>query len=288
MSNILVTGGAGFIGTHLIKRLLKEGHKVTSLDNYLAGKVENHQEGATYIKGDTNNIHELVGHGGERFDVVFHLGEYSRIAPSFDDIKTVWDCNSNGNFKVLEFCRQNNIKIVYAGSSTKFAAEGPNHSPYSFTKAKAADLVKNYHTWYGLRYAICYFYNVFGEGYDSAPVAGYESVISVFEKQYKAGKPLTICGTGHHRRAFTFVDDIVDGLIKSWYYPDCEEFQLNNPKEYSILEIAKMFGGEIIHLPDRRGDRSTSATTNNNARELLNWEATMDITEWIKNIKDDT
>lgn len=284
MSTILVTGGAGFVGSNLIKRLKNEGHYIVSIDDYSSGKKTNHVEGVRYVNAPT---HEIKQHMDDKFDVVFHLGEYSRISTSFDDIRKVWYSNSLGTFEVLDYIinNTNTKKIIYAGSSTKFAEEGVNHSPYSFTKGKSAEMVKNYSDWFGLDYAICYFYNVFGDGYDSSPVPGYESVVSVFEKQYKKGEPLTICGSGHQRRAFTYVDDIVDGLIKAWKYPDNEEFQLNNPKEYSIIEIANMFTDNIIHIPARKGDRSASITTNNNARELLNWETTMDVTEWIEKLK---
>lgn len=285
MSNILVTGGAGFVGSNLIKRLVLEQHNVTSIDDYSAGKKENHHPGVTYIDSHTMYINNDML--SNKYDVVFHLGEYSRIATSFDDIERVWNSNSLGSFKVLEFCKKHKIKIVYAGSSTKFAAEGTNHSPYTFTKAKTVELIQNYSTWYNLPYAICYFYNVFGPGYDSSPVPGYESVISIFEKQWKNNQPLTVCGSGSQRRSFTYVDDIVDGLIRSWKYEDNIEVQLNNYNDYSILEIATMFGSDIKFIPVRPGDRKNSASTNNNAREKLNWSTTMDVKDWILKIKNE-
>lgn len=285
MKNVLVTGGAGFIGSNLIKRLKSEGHNVTSIDNYSAGKVENHINGVNYINMHTKDFNKNNQLFYTKFDVVFHLGEYSRIVSSFDDIYEMWYSNSLGTFNIVEYCKKNNVKIVYAGSSTKFADEGVNHSPYSFTKAKSSDLIKNYGEWFGLNYSICYFYNVFGEGYDSSPVDGYESVISVFEKQYKKNQPLTICGDGKQTRSFTYVGDIVDGLIKAWKYEENEEFQLNNENKYTILEIATMFSDNITFTPPRAGDRLTSTATDNNSRELLNWDTTMNVDEWIRNLK---
>ncbi len=284
MSRILVTGGAGFIGTNLIERLFLDQHEITSIDNYSSGKEENHIEGVQYVKGHTKDMKQVLK--GENYDAVFHLGEYSRIATSFEDIKKVWESNSLGTFSVLEYCRQNNIKkIVYGASSTRFASEGVGHSPYSFTKSKSVDLIKSYADWYGLKYAICYFYNAFGPKYDSSPTPGYESVISVFEKQYKSNLPLTICGSGKQKRAFTYVGDIVDGLIRSWKYDKNDEFELNNHKTYSILEIAKMFETDIAFVPARPGDRVSVAVESNKAREVLGWQTTKEVTDWIERIK---
>lgn len=284
MSKILVTGGAGFIGSNLIERLTLDQHEVVSIDNYSSGKEENHIKNVKYIKGHTKDIFELLK--DEKYDIVFHLGEYSRIATSFEDIKKVWESNSLGTFSVLEYCRQNNIKkIVYGASSTRFASEGVGHSPYSFTKSKSVDLIKNYANWYDLKYSICYFYNAFGPKYDSTPVPGHESVVSVFEKQYRSGKPLTVCGNGEQKRAFTYVGDIVDGLIKSWTYNKNEEFELNNQAVYSILEIAKMFETDIVFVPSRPGDRQDVTIESNKARDILGWTTTKQIADWIKEIK---
>jgi len=284
MSKILVTGGAGFVGSNLIESLKKDNHQIVCIDDYSSGKEANHIKDVEYIKGHTKDIFSLLS--GERYDVVFHLGEYSRIATSFDDIKKVWESNSLGTFSVLEYCREHNIKkIVYGASSTRFANEGVDHSPYSFTKSKSVDLIKSYSKWYGLQYSICYFYNVFGPRYDSSPVPGHESVVSVFEKQFKSKKPLTVCGTGEQKRAFTYVGDIVSGLIKSWKYNLNEEFELNNQSVYSILDIAKMFEAEIVFVPPRPGDRLDVSVESTKSRDLLGWQTTKQITDWIEEIK---
>jgi len=295
MKKILVTGGAGFVGSNLVKRLKQEGHEVIVLDNYSAGKKENEIEGVTYVRLDTKDIAFLelsifAQHGKKKSfepDLVYHLGEYSRIHPSFVDYDKVWQYNTVGTFEVLKYCNSRNIKIVYAGSSTKFAKEGTDHSPYSLTKAMSIDLVKAFSKWYGLKYSICYFYNVFGPGYDSSPVKGYESVISIFDKQCKSGQPLTISGDGHQKRMFTYVEDIVDGLIRSADYPENDEFELGNPiKSYTILEIAKMFTDNIQFIEARKGDRSDSVLlTYDETCTKLNWKPTMSIEEWITYLK---
>ena len=283
--NILITGGVGFVGFNLVKKLKNEGNNIIVIDNYSSGKHENEVEGVLYIEDHTKNINKIE----LPFipDVVFHLGEYSRIHPSFNEYEKVWEYNTLGTFEVVTYCLKNNIKIVYAGSSTKFAEEGVNHSPYSFTKSIGVELIKNFSKWFGLRYSICYFYNVFGPGYNSSPIKGYESVVSIFEEQYKNNKPLTVTGDGSQKRMFTYVEDIVDGLIKSYFYPQNDEFELGNPiKSYTILEIAKMFSNNIEFIEARKGDRVDSVLINyKETCDKLNWFPTMSIEEWIKKLK---
>src|SRR5579859_4845533 len=146
---ILVTGGAGFIGSHLVERLVALGHRVISLDSYFTGARESHVPGVDYREGHTRDIERLVP---ESPDLVYHLGEYSRVEKSFEDpIHLVWDMNVAGTFAVLEFCRKRNAKLVYAGSSTKFAdeGEGRTQSPYAWSKAANTELVRNYGEWFG-------------------------------------------------------------------------------------------------------------------------------------------
>lgn len=280
--NVLVTGGAGFVGTNLIIALKEEGHNIVSIDNYCHGKKEHHQSGVEYLIGHTKDISAICE--GRPFDVVFHLGEHSRIVPSFTEMREVWQSNSEGTFNVLEFCKNRGIKIVYAGSSTRFAKEGEGHSPYSFTKSKNCDLIKCYSQWYGLKYAITYFYNVFGP-YQDCRNDQYDSVISVFEKRWATGLPITVCGTGLQSRCFTYVGDIVSGLIKAWKFQGNEEFQFNNKKQFSILEIAKMFSDKIEFIPARPGDRNESSSDCIKSMLLLGWNTTKDVDEWIQEKK---
>lgn len=281
--NIVVTGGAGFIGTNLIMALRLQGHNnIISIDNYSSGKKANHQEGVRYINGHTADIFSICD--SINVDGVFHLGEHSKIVPSFTEIREVWKSNVEGTFNVIEFCKSRKCKLVYAGSSTKFAKEGEGHSPYSFTKAKNCDLIKYYSDWYGLKYAICYFYNAFGQYQDTCD-NGYETVISIFEKQWKDKRALTICGDGSQRRSFTYVNDIVNGLFKAWEYEDDDEFQLSNPKQFSILEIAKMFSDNIQFIKPRPGDRTDSVSDCSKSKLLLDWNTTVDVDEWIKQRK---
>lgn len=285
--NILVTGGAGFVGSNLVKRLKSENHNIVVIDNYSAGKKENENVGVVYIDNDTKNINSIELPFDP--DVVFHLGEYSRIHPSFAEYERVWNYNTVGTFEVLNFCKQRNIKIIYAASSTRFAKEGINHSPYSLTKSMSVELIKGFAKWYDVNYAICYFYNVFGPGHDSSPVPGYESVISIFERQFKNNEALTVVGDGQQERMFTYVEDVVDGLIRSWHYEENDEFDLVNPvRSYKILEIANMFSNNIQFVESRKGDRITSdPQVYDDTCTKLNWKPSVTIEQWIKEFVDE-
>ena len=281
---VLVTGGAGFIGSNLIGALLKKKtNKVVSLDNYSTGKRENHIIGAKYIKGDTRNIEKLIL---IKPDVVFHLGEYSRVEKSFYDIKTVWESNKDGTFAVLEFCRKRNIKIIYAGSSTKFAngGLGRDQSPYAWTKASNTELVRNYGQWFDLPYAVTYFYNVYGSREIST--GPYATVIGIFKEQFKSGKALTIVSPGTQMRNFTYVDDIVSGLILVGEKGSGDNYGLGSIKSFSILDIAHMFDAKIKMLPERKGNRTDSFIDTNRSEKELGWCAKKNIPDYIKEFVD--
>ncbi len=275
---ILVTGGAGFIGSHLIERLLRDNHHVISLDNYFTGSRANHIVGAEYREGHTKDI---MRHVPERVDMVYHLGEYSRVEKSFDDVALVWDLNKNGTFSVLEYCRARRTKIVYAGSSTKFGdgGLGRDQSPYAWSKASNTELVRNYGAWFGMPYAITYFYNVYGPR--EITKGPYATVIGIFKEQYKNGQPLTVVSPGTQKRNFTHVKDIVEGLVAIGERGAGDEYGLGNNHAYSILEIAKLFDAPIAMLPERKGNRmSATLDTSRSERELL-WCATHDVKDYI-------
>lgn len=278
---ILVTGGAGFIGSNLIEELTKNpDYEVYSLDNYFTGKRENHIAGAKYIKGSTKDISKLIKF---KPDLIFHLGEYSRVEQSFSDLPIVWDYNIAGTFAVLEFCRKNNSKIVYSGSSTKFGKFNNNglarsESPYAWTKAVNTELVVNYASWFDLEYAITYFYNVYGPREISE--GKYATLIALFKEKTRRKEPLTIVSPGSQRRNFTYVGDIVKGLILVGEKGSGDHFGLGSEKSYSILQIAKMFGGQIKMLPERRGNRM-DASLDVSRSQTLGWKSEVQIEDYI-------
>ncbi len=272
----LVTGGAGFVGTHLCERLASLGYRVISLDNYFTGSRDNHVQGVEYREGHTKDIEQLIS---EKPDIVYHLGEYSRTEKSLTEPALVWDLNAVGTFAVLEFCRKQKVKLVYAGSSTKFAdgGLGRDQSPYAFTKATNTELVRNYGDWFGLQYAITYFYNVYGPG---ERAGSYGTVIEIFKQKKLKGEALTVNAPGTQRRNFTHVDDIVDGIVLVGEKGEGDEFGLGNEESYSIIDVAEMFGGEIIINPEVQGNRMDSVIDVSKSK-LLGWQAKKSLKEYI-------
>jgi UDP-glucose 4-epimerase len=279
---VVVTGGAGFVGSHLCERLVAEGHAVISLDNYFTGTPENHVAGVAYRTGHTKDI---AKHIPETPDLVFHLGEYARTEKSFEDIEQVWDLNKTGTFAVLEFVRRRGCKLVYAGSSTKFAdqGEGRDQSPYAWTKATNTELVENYAVWYDIEYAITYFYNVYGPREMSGP---YGTLIRIFTELYRVGQPLTITAPGTQTRNFTHVADIVAGLMVVAEKGQGDGYGIGADQSYSVLDVAKMFGGETVLMPERPGNRLTSGVDNQKLK-ALGWQQKHTLTDWIEQVKKD-
>jgi len=282
MKKILVTGGAGFIGSHLCEKLVEnKDNDVYSLDNYFTGSINNHVENVTYVEGNTKDIDELISFSP---DMVYHLGEYSRVEQSFDDINKVWEYNKDGTFAVLEFVRKHGCKILYAGSSTKFGdgGLGRSASPYAWTKATNTELVINYGNWFNIPYAITYFYNVYGEREIST--GRYATLIALFKEKAKRNELLTVVSPGTQKRNFTHIDDIINGLILVGENGYGDEFGIGSPEAYSILEIAKMYSDDIIMLPERKGNRMT-ADVMSRKTEALGWKSTKSVKDYIKEMR---
>ena len=284
--NVLVTGGAGFVGTNLIKRLVSEGHNVVSVDNYFTGFKTNHVEGAKYVNEDISfrkrNWNPYLDNG-ETFDVVYHLAAIARIQPSFKNPVGYFQTNANGTLYIADFCVQNNIPLIYAGSSSHHSGKFKN--PYTFSKDIGEEIIKLYQEHFNLKSSIARFYNVYGPHH--LKDGGYCTLIGRWEKLLEDNEPLTIYGDGEKRRDFTHIDDIVDGLIKihekeKWGFI----FEFGRGKNYSILDIAKMFGGEITFLDDKPGEAQTTLCDSTLANIHLNWYPKINIEDYIKSYLD--
>jgi len=280
---ILVTGGAGFIGSNLCENLAQNSnYEVYSLDNYFTGSEKNHKKNVKYIKGNTSDIENLIKFEPSK---VFHLGEYSRVEQSFEDIERVLKFNKIGTFAVLEFCRKIKCKIIYAGSSTKFGDRGlcKTESPYAWSKYSNTELVTNYGEWFKIPYAITYFYNVYGKGEIST--GKYATLIALFKEKYKNNEEMTVVSPGTQRRNFTHIDDTIKGLILVGENGIGDNYGIVSPESFSILEIAEMFNKDKIKmLPERRGNRMEADVVSEKIIKL-GWKAEHSIKDYIENFK---
>jgi len=281
---ILVTGGAGFVGSNLIKKLLELGNEVHSLDDYSAGLKENEINGAIYHNGDINTIHKL----DKDFELIYHLAALSRIQPSFKYPTITFNSNTLGTQSVCEFARKINATLIYSGSSSKH--HNPTLSPYAMSKYLGEELIKMYKNVYNLKANIVRFYNVYGEGelVDSHMAA----VIGIFRNQIEKGLPITIHGDGEQRRDFTYIDDIVDGLIKiseSDIIHD-DAWELGSGKNYSINEVFDIFKDnfvniEKVYIQDIKGNYRETIRTNDDALTKLKWNPKGNLKQYINKLK---
>ena len=264
IKKILVTGGAGFVGTNLINLLLKKTKfKIISIDDYSSGTKNNHIRNniVKYYRANTKNIAEIIKNPREII-AVFHFGEFARIYQSFKKMNQCINSNSVGTNAVFNYCLKNKIKLIYSATSASLGNKGndKNLSPYAFTKAKNLELLENLKKWFNFKYEVIYFYNVYGpyqicEG-DMA------TVIGIFENHYKKRKSLPVVKPGTQTRRFTHIFDTVDVCYMAWKRKLCRHYSIANKKEYSIKEVAKMFNTKIRYLPKRKGERYASALTN--------------------------
>tara|TARA_A100001015_G_C15003944_1_gene719814 strand:+ start:1220 stop:2080 length:861 start_codon:yes stop_codon:yes gene_type:complete len=280
--NILITGGAGFIGSNLAERLLKDGHNVLSIDDYSFGTKDNELDGVKYINDDIENILSIQA----KIDICFHLAAKARVQPSFEDPVDYFRVNAKGTMKVMEWAKENKVKVVYAGSSSKHFS--PEDSPYAMYKFLGEQICKLYKKSFGVKVEIARFYNVYGprENRDEK----YGNVIGIWTTKAMKGDPLPIVGDGMQRRDFTHVNDIVDGLIKIGFSDISQEdgWELGTGNNYSVNELFNMFklrfGSKSVFIPDQPGNYKKTLRKNDNLLELLNWEPKDQLANHIKNL----
>ncbi len=270
---VLVTGGAGFVGTNLIIELLKNPKlKIISLDNYSTGKKSNHQisKNIKYLSGNTKNLSKILDKYKKKISCVFHFGEFSRIYQSFKQFEECFKSNLIGSQAVFKFCLNNKIKLIYSATSASLGNNGKdkNLSPYAFTKSKNLELLENLKKWFNFKFEVIYFYNVYGpyqicEG-DMATVVG------IFQNLYLKNKPLTVVKPGNQRRRFTHILDTVKVCLLAWKKNKCLHYGITNKNQYSIIELARMFNHKVKYLPKRPGERYASALINENLSNKVN------------------
>ncbi|MDC1169397.1 NAD-dependent epimerase/dehydratase family protein, partial [Candidatus Pelagibacter ubique] len=273
-------------GSNLIRFLLKRTNfNIISIDNYTTGSIKNHviNKNVKYINGQNKDISRILRNYKKKIKIIYHFGEFSRIYQSFLHTKDCVNSNIYNSFEVINFAKDNNIKIIYSATSSNLGNDGKdqNSSPYAWTKTKNIELIKNYGDWFGLRYEILYFYNVYGPG--QIKNGKMSALIAIFEKQYKNKKALTIVKPGTQLRDFTHIDDIIEGCYKAVIKNKNKEYMLSSGKKFSILQIAKMFNTKYKYISKRPGDRKDSIVLNNNAKKILGFKSKNTLKDYIEN-----
>ena len=283
---IIVTGGAGFVGSNLISLLLKKTKfKIISIDNYTTGKKKNHKKDkrVQYIKGHTKNVVTILNSKKKRIKTIFHFGEFSRIYQSFLNMNECIESNSVGSNAVFNFCLKNDIKLIYSATSASLGNNGKdkNLSPYAFTKSKNLEMLENLEKWFKMKCEIIYFYNVYGGGQiQTGPMS---TVIGIFEDHYTKNKPLPVVKPGTQSRRFTHIDDTVYICYLAWKKNKCKHYCISNKKSYTITEVAKLFNSKIKFLPFRKGERYASALTKmNQSNKVLRYFGKIQLKDYVK------
>ena len=288
MKNILVvTGGAGFIGSNLISELLKlKKFRILSIDNYSSGLSKNHikNKRVKYLKGNTKNTEILLKDYIGKIHSIFHFGEFARIYQSFKKVNECFSSNIEGSSNVFNFSLKNKIRLIYSATSASLGNKGQdmNLSPYAFSKAKNLELLENLKNWFGFRYEVLYFYNVYGE--KQICKGDMATVVGIFEDHFLRGKKLPVVRPGTQLRRFTHIFDTVKACIFAWKKNNCKHYSIANNQSYSIIELAKMFKSKIRYLPKREGERFASALTNMNLNnKIIRLSAKIRLKDYINN-----
>jgi len=286
-NKIIITGGAGFVGTNLIKLLLKKtNYKIISIDNYSSGNKKNHIKNnrVKYIKAHTKNISQVIKNANS-INSIFHFGEFARIYQSFLKMNECINSNSIGTNAVFNFCLMNKIKLIYSATSASLGNRGndKNLSPYAFTKAKNLELLENLKKWFNFKYEVVYFYNVYGP--HQITKGKMATVIGIFEDYYKRNKALPVVKPGNQTRRFTHIYDTVEVCYQAWKKNLCRHYSISHHKSYSIVQVAKMFKSRIKYLPRRPGERYASALTNMNlSNKVYKYFGKINLKKYINNI----
>lgn len=297
----LVTGGAGFIGSNLVDRLLKDGHEVRVADNESTDAHEQFywNDSAENFKWDISDSRDWVTDTLTKdIDVVFHLAAEARIQPAMKNPKLTTKTNVLGTCNILQAARENGVKrVVYSSTSAAYGlaneppvSENMNRdclNAYSITKCAGEDLCKMFYDIHGLETIIFRYFNVYGE---RQPTRGqYAPVIGLFQRQLTEGVPMTIVGDGTQRRDFTYVGDVVEANIKAALTENKEAFgeiiNIGTGVNYNMFDLVRMIGGgddsEWKYIPPRQGEVKISKANIEKAKNILNWTPQVSLEGWL-------
>lgn len=291
MANVLVTGGAGFIGSHLTERLLNDGNKVTVIDNLSTGKRENIDPRAEFFECDILDFETIQPFFKEK-EVVFHVAAIPSVPRSIENPKASFEANIMGTLHVLLAARDSGVRrVVYSASSSAYGNQerlplqesfAPNPlSPYALSKFVGEQLCRQFTNLYGLDTISLRYFNVYGPRMNEG---AYAAVVATFLKQHKAGKPLTICGDGNQRRDFTYISDVVEANVRGMSAKSGggEVVNIGAGDSHSIHDVSELVGGEVVYLPERPGEIRESLADIAKAKKILNWEPKVSLKEGIQ------
>ena len=286
---IIVTGGAGFVGSNMIEYLLKKTkYKIISIDNYSSGYKKNHLKNkrVKYVKANTKDIFRLIKYP-KSIQAVFHFGEFARIYQSFINMNECIDSNTIGTNSIFNFCLKNNVKLIYSATSASLGNKGKdkNLSPYAFTKAKNLELLENLKKWFNFKFEVIYFYNVYGPKQITS--GKMSTVIGIFEEAYKNKKPLPVVKPGTQTRRFTHINDTIKICYLAWKKNLSRHYSISSKESYSIIEVAEMFKYKIKYLNKRPGERYASALTKMNlSNKVYRYFGKIRLTDYIERFID--
>ena len=284
---IVITGGAGFVGSNLIELLvLRTKFKIISIDNYSSGTKKNHikNKSVKYINGNTKDVFKILKNYKSKIHTIFHFGEFARIYQSFVKMNECIQSNTVGTHEIFRFCILNKIKLIYSATSASLGNNGEdkNLSPYAFTKAKNLEMLENLKKWFNFRFEIIYFYNVYGK--NQIRTGDMATVIGIFENAYLKNLPLPVVKPGTQTRRFTHIKDTVEVCYFAWKQNKQKHYSVASKEEYSIINIARLFGRKIKFLPSRRGERYASALVIRNlSNKIYKINGKLRIQDYIKN-----
>ncbi len=298
MARILITGGCGFLGSHLVEKLVKLKHNITIIDNLSNGKISNIKKCVNkikFVKTDISKNGKWKKHFN-KIDIVIHLAAIADIVPSINNPSNYFDVNVKGTLNILENSREYKVKkIIYAASSSSYGIPknyptdefenlNPEY-PYALTKKLGEDIVMNWGKIYNLNVTSLRFFNIYGE---RARTSGsYGAMFGIFLAQKINKKPYTIVGNGKQKRDFTYVTDVVDALVKSMKLKKRNQIiNIASGKCYSVNYIAKLLGGKKVYIPKRPGEPEITWGKIQKAKKLLNWKPKIGIEQGVKKLID--
>ena len=284
---IVITGGAGFVGSNLIELLvLRTKYKIISIDNYSSGTKKNHikNKSVKYINGNTKDVFKILKNYKSKIHTIFHFGEFARIYQSFLKMNECIQSNTVGTHEIFRFCMVNKIKLIYSATSASLGNDGEdkNLSPYAFTKAKNLEMLENLKKWFNFKFEVIYFYNVYGK--NQIRSGDMATVIGIFENAYLRNLPLPVVKPGNQTRRFTHIKDTVEVCYFAWKKNKQKHYSVVSNEEYSVIDIARLFGRKIKFLPSRRGERYASALVIRNlSNKIYKINGKLRIQDYIKN-----